>query len=311
MRLKALTLLTLTAPLSLTVAMVYANGNNTNAQAFIGTQESYTLTTFNILERGHYTVGGSANFYRVVVEIDSDYYYDHFSQWEYFYFHIPLIPVINTNAVTSIVGFYDYANEIVGGWEKGPSLFSGGVENMPLDSRMWSTSGGYTVPIAPPSMFYTGSSYAQPKNIFDHIDDFYYGFDDTPPDIAGTFTMFLTLASASVSPIGGWYDALGGIKMMNYSSYQTAWQDGYDAGKQAGMDQYYSEGYEDGKIDGYNSAISELGGDQFDLGYQKGYDDAQKESFSAGLQKWIVPAIFLVLIGGGIFSIMARRRNEG
>lgn len=93
--------------------------------------------------------------------------------------------------------------------------------------------------------------------------------------------------------------------------------DGYDAG--------FANGYIKGEQDGYEEGLSEglLTGDSviYDNGYhdglldnseayQAGYNDGSNKSFLANIGDWIVPAIIVVLLGGGILSIMAIKKRE-
>lgn len=101
-----------------------------------------------------------------------------------------------------------------------------------------------------------------------------------------------------------------------------SYQEGHDAGFDDGRDVGYDLGYDDGKIDGidigYNDGYNDGEEDGYDLGYKKavdntyeaifddvykiGYKDGQKtgmnNKFYSGLEKWIVPAIIVVLFFG-------------
>ena len=94
--------------------------------------------------------------------------------------------------------------------------------------------------------------------------------------------------------------------------------DGYDAG--------FANGYIIGERDGYEEGLSEgiLTGDSvmYDNGYQDGlldnseayqagYREGSESSFMANIGDWMVPAIIVVLLGGGILSIMAIKKREG
>lgn len=94
--------------------------------------------------------------------------------------------------------------------------------------------------------------------------------------------------------------------------------DGYDAG--------WADGYIIGVRDGYEEGLSEgiLTGDSvlYDNGYQDGlldnsaayeagYTAGSNESFLANIGDWMVPAIIVVLLGGGFLSIMAIKKREG
>ena len=93
--------------------------------------------------------------------------------------------------------------------------------------------------------------------------------------------------------------------------------DGYDAG--------FANGYIIGERDGYEEGLSEgiLTGDSvmYDNGYQDGlldnsaayeagYTAGANDSFLGNFDTWIVPAIIIVLVGGGILSIMAIKKRE-
>lgn len=116
--------------------------------------------------------------------------------------------------------------------------------------------------------------------------------------------------------------------------YNTGYQHGYNAGYQNGHNQGYNEGFSDGEIvgyndgldDGYNQGHADGYQEGFDIGYDIGYDDGLQvseseaydkgymdganESFIASLDKWIVPAIIIVMLVGGYFAI-ARKKREG
>jgi len=94
--------------------------------------------------------------------------------------------------------------------------------------------------------------------------------------------------------------------------------DGYDAG--------FANGYIIGERDGYEEGLSEgiLTGDSvlYDNGYQDGlldnsaayeagYTAGANDSFLGNFDTWIVPAIIIVLVGGGFLSIMVIKRREG
>ena len=105
-------------------------------------------------------------------------------------------------------------------------------------------------------------------------------------------------------------------------AYGEGYDDGFDDGDSNGYNRGYDWGYEDGKIDGidigYDDGYNDGESDGYDLGYQKavdntydviyddiykiGYKDGQKtgmnNKFYSGLEKWIVPAIIVVLFFG-------------
>ncbi len=75
-----------------------------------------------------------------------------------------------------------------------------------------------------------------------------------------------------------------------------------------------NKGYQDGFDDAYNEIISS---DEYTLGYNDGFKAGEKsklaqnnQSFYSGIEKWLVPAIIVVLVVGGIMSISALKRRE-
>ena len=121
-----------------------------------------------------------------------------------------------------------------------------------------------------------------------------------------------------------------GINLATLDGITDGYNDGYDAGYEDGYDDGHDDGFDEGYIigegDGYEEGISEgiLTGDsvQYDNGYQDGVND-NSEAYNAGykaggegtflanLGDWMVPAIIIVLLGGGILSIMAIKKREG
>lgn len=107
--------------------------------------------------------------------------------------------------------------------------------------------------------------------------------------------------------------------------YNTGYQHGYTSGYNNGYDNGYDEGwdakeaeinallpgirqaeYQRGYDDGYDDGV--IAGET--VAYEKGYIDGANESFIASIDKWIVPAIIIVMILGGYFAI-ARKKREG
>ncbi len=94
------------------------------------------------------------------------------------------------------------------------------------------------------------------------------------------------------------------------SEYQRGLQNGYDSGYDDGLNKGYQKGFDDA----YNEIISD---DEYTLGYNNGFRDGEKskivknnEAFYSGIEKWLVPAIIVVLVVGGIMSISALKRRE-
>lgn len=87
-------------------------------------------------------------------------------------------------------------------------------------------------------------------------------------------------------------------QMYGYTSLEMDreyWR-GYNNGFNSGNDYGYNTGYQSGLENN----------DAFEEGYKKGSND----SFLARFDKWIVPAIIIVLIGGGVISIIAMKRRD-
>ncbi len=94
------------------------------------------------------------------------------------------------------------------------------------------------------------------------------------------------------------------------SEYQRGLQNGFADGYDVGL----NKGYQNGFDDAYNEIISS---DEYTLCYNYCFKDGEnsklaqnKHSFFAGIQKWLVPAIIVVLVVGGIMSISALKRRE-
>ena len=84
--------------------------------------------------------------------------------------------------------------------------------------------------------------------------------------------------------------------------YDWGYDDGLDDGKDEGYDDGYDIGYEEGYYKGYQVATDNTYEAIYDDVYNKGYKDGQKtgmnNKFYSGLEKWIVPAIIVVLFFG-------------
>jgi hypothetical protein len=94
------------------------------------------------------------------------------------------------------------------------------------------------------------------------------------------------------------------------SEYQRGLQNGYASGYDDGL----NKGYQNGFDDAYNEIISS---DEYTLGYDNGFKAGEKskiaqnnQSFYSNIEKWLVPAIIVVLVVGGIMSISALKRRE-
>lgn len=85
---------------------------------------------------------------------------------------------------------------------------------------------------------------------------------------------------------------------------------GYDDGKIDGIDIGYDDGYNDGESDGYEDGYNKgyqvavdntydvIYDDIYKIGYKDGQKTGMNNKFYSGLEKWIVPAIIVVLFFG-------------
>ena len=108
----------------------------------------------------------------------------------------------------------------------------------------------------------------------------------------------------------GYEDGMRLAEGLLESEYQRGLQNGTIAGYTKGK----NEGYQKGFDDAYNEIISS---DEYTLGYDNGFKEGEKskivknnEAFYNGIQKWLVPAIIVVIVLGGIMSISALKRRE-
>ena len=126
----------------------------------------------------------------------------------------------------------------------------------------------------------------------------------------------------------------------------TLYQQGFTAGKAIGYNQGYAVGYDIGYQAGYLYAVAEIddlllaeGLEQYNLGlaqgylngydagildglsttdlqeaynsgYNKGFSDGNTSRFYDGLEKWLVPAIIVVIFMGGFVTIVAKKRES-
>ena len=108
----------------------------------------------------------------------------------------------------------------------------------------------------------------------------------------------------------GYEDGMRLAEGLLESEYQRGFQNGSASGFQDGL----NKGYQNGFDDAYNEIISD---DEYTLGYNNGFKDGEKskivknnEAFYGGIEKWLVPAIIVVIVLGGIFSIASFKRRE-
>ncbi len=92
----------------------------------------------------------------------------------------------------------------------------------------------------------------------------------------------------------------------DYNGYNRGYDWGYDDGKNDGIDIGYDSGYQDGEDDGYNKGYQKavdntydaIYDDIYNIGYKDGQKTGMNNKFYSGLEKWIVPAIIVVLFFG-------------
>ena len=95
-----------------------------------------------------------------------------------------------------------------------------------------------------------------------------------------------------------------------YADGRADYGEYFPAGSPDGFYGWYGfqDGYDYGLDVGYTNGVKVNNQEAYD----KGYDDGLHDNFIDGLDKWIVPAIILVLIGGGFISFAKYRgrKNE-
>ena len=134
----------------------------------------------------------------------------------------------------------------------------------------------------------------------------------------------------------GWVDGFGaGYNNWYESRYQLGLSEGYDLGYDYGYDLGYDDGQELGQDVGYDLGYDEVRADygEFfppgspdgfegwygfqdgydygrDIGYTNGLRDGEVDEVIAKMDQWIVPAIILVLIGGGFIAFAKYRGSK-
>lgn len=132
------------------------------------------------------------------------------------------------------------------------------------------------------------------------------------------------------TPPGGWQDAQLGTYFFNEPTYEgfslTDFLEATDQAYNEGERDGFKDGEEYGYSSGYNSGVIDGGSDGYNIGYNSGYNsglianegeawnegfkEGSTNSFLAGMEKWIVPAIIIVLIGGGVVSFLMAKKKE-
>lgn len=92
--------------------------------------------------------------------------------------------------------------------------------------------------------------------------------------------------------------------------YNDGYNDGYEVGRDVGIGIGYDDGYDVGYEEGRNAGI-DIG---YDIGYNEGYEKALEnadiDKFIANFDKWIVPAIIVVMLLGGYFAVRRQKMEE-
>ncbi len=142
-------------------------------------------------------------------------------------------------------------------------------------------------------------------------------------------TRFEFVGSADFDYARGFRDAQAMGEEEIYNSYRNGYEDGmrlaeglleseYQRGFQNGMQIGFSNGKNTGYQKGFDDAYDEIiSSDEYTLGFDNGFKAGEKsrlaqnnQSFYSGIEKWLVPAIIVVLVVGGIMSISALKRRE-
>ena len=142
-------------------------------------------------------------------------------------------------------------------------------------------------------------------------------------------TRFQFVGSADYDYARGYRDAQAMDEEEIYNSYRNGYEDGmrlaeglleseYQRGFQNGMATGYTNGKNEGYQKGFDDAYDEIiSSDEYTLGFDNGFEAGEKskvaknnEAFYSGIEKWLVPAIIVVIVLGGIFSIASFKRRE-
>ena len=181
----------------------------------------------------------------------------------------------------------------------------------------------YQVPMTPEIVFinsidepYEFDTILKPGNKYVYIND--YGnirFEfSTSPDYEYTVGYRIGLEEGESTAYDAYrrgYEA--GVRLAE-ELVQSEYQRGLLEGTDRGFTNGYNEGYQDGYDDAYREIIVS---EPYTQGYEKGFKDGEKsriaqnnQSFYASIEKWLVPAIIVILVVGGIMSISALKRRE-
>jgi len=142
-------------------------------------------------------------------------------------------------------------------------------------------------------------------------------------------TRFIFTGSADFDYAKGFHDGRALESDQIYNAYRDGYEDGirlaeglleseYQRGFQNGMATGYTNGKNEGYQKGFDDAYDEIiSSDEYTLGFDNGFKAGEQskivknnEAFYGGIEKWLVPAIIVVIVLGGIFSIASFKRRE-
>lgn len=198
----------------------------------------------------------------------------------------------------------------------------------------WHTGGYFYLDFLPASTYYETSEF---ENFYDLT------LEDKNDLIGKTFVwsegagFFVTASTSGRKEL---YELVDDLKSLySTSQYDAGFREGYSAGYDAGLDMAdenaYNEGYNDArltygkKIDDIWYTASEWGSEQYNEGYNdglgdgallndeeiyndgynKGLNEGRNDKFYSGIEKWLVPAIIVVIVLGGVLSIAVKKKE--
>lgn len=195
----------------------------------------------------------------------------------------------------------------------------------------WHTKGYFYLDFLPASTYYETSEF----------EDFYALEVADKNDLIGT--RFVWSDGAGFFVKTGkieLYTMLDDLKSLySTSQYDAGFREGFGAGYEAGLEEAdenaYNDGYNDArltfgiKIDDTWYTANEWGNIQYDEGYNdglgdgallndeeiyneaynKGLKEGRNDKFYTGIEKWLVPAIIVVVVLGGVLSIIAKKKE--
>ena len=195
----------------------------------------------------------------------------------------------------------------------------------------WHTLGYFYLDFLPASIYYSTSVF----------DDFYELTLEDKNNLIGTrfvwsdgFGGFVKRGKIEL------YIMLDDLKSLySTSQYDAGFREGFGAGYDAGLEEAdenaYNEGYNDARLtfgkkiddtwytanewgieqynEGYNDGLGDgaLLNDEeiYNEAYNKGLNEGRNDKFYTGIEKWLVPAIIVVIVLGGILSIAVKKKE--